>query len=234
MSAILEALKRIEREPQRSNVEFSPQQVDPKRSLEKRLRKQRLKRRSIRVLVVLFVLGGGTWAAIQYRAWRDWTVDRGERLSSLPAETSQERGVGPAPASKSSGDQRSLALSGRRIRRPETARPNLKPEAEPIPSREQVLKSGPREIKQDDKGTAPPTQMKTSPAQFAEESGFKLDALVWSNNPKSRFAVINGQIVRAGETIKGTSVAGIERDHVSLRTGNRTWELRLNVHPGSP
>ncbi len=234
MSAILEALKRIEREPQQSNVEFSPQQVDPRKSLEKRLRKQRLKRRSIGVLVVLFVLGGGAWGAIQYRPWRDWTVDREKRLSSLPAEASQERSVGTAPASKSSGDQRSVALSERRIRRPDTAKPNVTPKAEPIPSREQFLKSGPRDIRQDDKGTAPPTQMKTSPAHFAEESGFKLDALVWSNNPKSRFAVINGQIVRAGETIKGTSVAGIERDHVSLRTGNRTWELRLNIHPASP
>jgi hypothetical protein len=62
-----------------------------------------------------------------------------------------------------------------------------------------------------------------------DESKFKLEAIVWSNNPKSRFAVVNGQIVRAGGSVDGVSVTHIERDYVALRAGDEKVQLRFTI-----
>jgi type II secretory pathway component PulC len=62
-----------------------------------------------------------------------------------------------------------------------------------------------------------------------DESRYKLEAIVWSSNEESRFAVINGQIVRRGGAVGGLSVVEIARDHVEVRSGGRDWKMRFTV-----
>jgi hypothetical protein len=58
---------------------------------------------------------------------------------------------------------------------------------------------------------------------------YRLEAIVWSNNPASRFAVINGQIVRAGGNLDDISVTAIERESVKVRSDKGTGELRFTL-----
>ena len=55
----------------------------------------------------------------------------------------------------------------------------------------------------------------------------ELQAIVWSDDPASCFAVINGRIVRSGGMVDGVSVVEIGKEAVSLRLGRRTWTLRI-------
>jgi Type II secretion system protein B len=231
LSAILEALKRIEREPQQTGLEALPQQLDPRKSLEKRLRKRWFRRRLIKLSFLLPILGIGTWAAIQYKPW----VSPGTRVPTVSSEANKDKTRPSAVAPKSRESKPlSPSMNEKKAGPPGPLRPKLREESGSLSGGDRAMKSSTREITQGTQEASPAIQTKRGPSQSPGELEFKLDALVWSSNPKSRFAVINGQIVRAGETIKGSSITEIERDHVGLKSGSRTWELRLNLQSKSP
>ncbi|MBN2033112.1 MAG: general secretion pathway protein GspB [Deltaproteobacteria bacterium] len=54
-----------------------------------------------------------------------------------------------------------------------------------------------------------------------------VQAIVWSDNPVSRFTVINGHIVRSGGIVEGVTVEEIGPDSVSLKLGNKKWTLKV-------
>jgi len=56
-------------------------------------------------------------------------------------------------------------------------------------------------------------------------AGYRLGALVWSDDPASRFVVINDKIVKIGESVGGAIVKEIGKDHVDLESGGRTGSL---------
>lgn len=60
-----------------------------------------------------------------------------------------------------------------------------------------------------------------------DTSGFKLDAIVWSDNPQSSFAVINGEILREGNKAGTAYVDKIEKDYVCLKKGGQVGKLRF-------
>ena len=238
MSAILEALKRIEREPQQTGLQSLPQHLDPRKSLEKRLRRQWFRRRMITLSFLLPLLGVGTWAVIQYKPW----VSPGTSVPAVNSDANKDKTKPAVVAPKSRGAPlSSLPMSEKKQAKEGPPRPKIREEAGFVPSGDRAivpnpdgsLKSSPREIKQETQEASPAIRTQKSPSQSPGEPDLKLDALVWSSNPRSRFAVINGQIVRAGETIKGASITEIERDHVALKSGNKTWELRLNFQSKS-
>jgi hypothetical protein len=76
-----------------------------------------------------------------------------------------------------------------------------------------------------------PEPMPVEPAQGRDIDldDYRLEAIVWSNNPASRFAVINGQIVRAGGNLDDISVTAIERESVKVRSDKGTGELRFTL-----
>lgn len=72
-----------------------------------------------------------------------------------------------------------------------------------------------------------PSEQQLTPETEDDSSSFKLEMIAWSENAKSRFAVINGRIVRIGTAIEGAVVEEIGKAHVALRSEKRQWELRL-------
>ena len=91
--------------------------------------------------------------------------------------------------------------------------------------------------------TASPTPSKTPPKKekqsppdptagqeegpSAQDPEFELQAIVWADVPESRFALINGVIVRTGGMIEGVSVTDIGKDHVSFKSGQRAWKVKI-------
>ena len=216
-----------------------PQQLDLKKSLVKRFRKRWFRRRMLMLSLLFPALGVGMWAAIQYRPW----VSRGSSVPTALSQTNKDKTKPTvAPPRTRGGQGASLPPSVQKPRQAETPSPKIRegvvsPRSDRVPARpsdrlpDRSPKSSPAETGQE---SLPPAQARPPVPQSPGDSEFKLDALVWSDNPKSRFAVINGQLVRAGDTVKGVSIADIGRDHVALKSGNKTWELRLNFQPKSP
>ncbi len=75
--------------------------------------------------------------------------------------------------------------------------------------------------------TVPLASEQLTPETEDESSSFKLEMIAWSENAKSRFAVVNGRIVRVGTAIEGALVEEIGKAHVALRSEGRQWKIRI-------
>ena len=81
----------------------------------------------------------------------------------------------------------------------------------------------------EEKPPAPQRKAPSIPEKPLDISGFKLEAIVWARDPESRFAVINGKIVRAGGSMGGMTIKEVGRNHVTLESGSREADLRFRA-----
>jgi hypothetical protein len=231
VSSILKALQKAEKESPRLEVSPElPTKIDTKRAVNQRARGTWLFRRVLTTVVVILVAGIGAWFVLGSKdLWVPKEIPVPSPASKAPAETrvaspeSDDRGTAgearqeiprePAP--------KALAPSGEKGARVEPVR---KDESGPV--RPQGRTQKPAEAENNRRQSV----AVSSPAQVqGDESRYKLEAIVWSNNAESRFAVINGQIVRTGGAVGGLSVLEIGRDHVEVRSGSRAWKMRFTV-----
>ncbi len=62
-----------------------------------------------------------------------------------------------------------------------------------------------------------------------DESKLELQAIAWSNDAAKRIAVINGHIVREGESVEGFSVTQIRQDDIIVNDGTESWRLEFGL-----
>jgi MSHA biogenesis protein MshK len=62
-----------------------------------------------------------------------------------------------------------------------------------------------------------------------EDSKLKLQALAWSADDARRMAVINGRIVREGESVDGYQVMQIREEDVVVNDGGKSWRLEFGM-----
>jgi hypothetical protein len=62
-----------------------------------------------------------------------------------------------------------------------------------------------------------------------DESKLKLQAIAWSKDAAQRIAVINGHIVREGESIDGFVVNQIRQEDVVVNDGSASWQLEFGL-----
>ena len=66
-----------------------------------------------------------------------------------------------------------------------------------------------------------------------DESKLKVMAIAWHGQATRRIAVINGHIVKEGESVDGYTLTQIRKDDVIVNDGSRSWrvEFALKVQP---
>ena len=62
------------------------------------------------------------------------------------------------------------------------------------------------------------------PVKRSNQTKIEVQAIAWSNDPKSRLAVINGSILREGESIDNVIVMHIGKDAVVFKKGEDGWK----------
>ena len=96
--------------------------------------------------------------------------------------------------------------------------------------------------------TRPPSAQRSAPAQDRasaarpasgrspedslsrlEESKLKVMAIAWTDDPARRLAVVNGHIVKEGESVEGYNVMQIRKDDIIVNDGGRSWRVELNL-----
>jgi type II secretory pathway component PulC len=206
LSAILEALRKVEREAPVLGPQSIPPGVDPRKTFRLKIRKAWFARRALTLAFAFFVLVISGWALSKFLAGINRTP-----VSEInaPAETGDRTRATRVAVDKSGQVDDRFPAEKRRWGKT----------AKRVPKAVEPEKQGPRRF--------PSEVQEISPV--SPDETFKLEALVWSTNPESRFAVISGQIVKVGQSIRGASVTEIERDHVALKSGDQTWELRIQA-----
>jgi hypothetical protein len=67
-------------------------------------------------------------------------------------------------------------------------------------------------------------QFLSIPVKQSNQTKIEVQAIAWANDPKSRLAVINGLILREGESIDNIIVMHIGKDAVVFRKGEEGWK----------
>jgi hypothetical protein len=82
---------------------------------------------------------------------------------------------------------------------------------------------------------ASPQKAQARPPQAArsyqrlDDDKLKLQAIAWSNVAAQRIAVINGHVVREGESVEGFSVNQIRQEAVIVNDGTESWQLEFSL-----
>lgn len=227
MSSILKALKKLENEgSQRAEDPATPKKLDTKKAINKRVKGTWLfyKFFSILFVVIVLLIGGGLILSQKSFLMKKFfpgtappePLKEEIKGASLPVQKKVTKATMPKKLNTATAKSANLAVK---------AAPGLSSSTKKVSTSKAVEQSEPSVIK-----GGKPLKIKGSiPKKQIDESRFKLEAIVWSNNPKSRFAVINGRIVRAGGSIEEMSVISIDRDYVALQTDDIDWELRFTI-----
>ncbi len=82
----------------------------------------------------------------------------------------------------------------------------------------------------------PPSTTRAAAPRSAEDSLSRLDnaklkvmAIAWYTDPAKRIAVINGNLVKEGESVDGYSVRQIRKDDVIVSDGSRSWRVEFGL-----
>lgn len=62
------------------------------------------------------------------------------------------------------------------------------------------------------------------PVKRSNQTKIEVQAIAWANDPKSRLAVINGLILREGESIDNVIVMHIGKDAIVFKKGEEGWK----------
>jgi len=186
-----------------------------------------------------------------YRAEITDATEKSARLRSV--QKGQQQNHQKSPVTGSSGNKfqakPSSAPSGSAAVQREVKSPSLRPAARaelkakvenPLAKTPTVLGAAPTEKSVARKENAPmapgPAAAKkrsAPPATAAydrvEDSKLKLQALAWSADDARRMAVINGRIVREGESVDGYQVMQIREEDVVVNDGGKSWRLEFGM-----
>lgn len=235
MSSILSALKKLEKESARQDGALSPAALDSRRILKRKITPTGPNRRLwVAFFTVLAVAGALFFIVAQWRPPRPVMVtaaNKGEqevptRPPVLKVENTPPIAPKEAPAPPPLLPPATKAPAGNTVpvnmpKRPEPITPFSMPSGGravsaplPAPAKKQPSPS---------QTAAPsaPADLKSLPA----DAGLKLQAMAWAANPEGRFAVINSQIVREGDSVGEVTVERIEQEKVVVRKGGSIYQL---------
>ena len=208
MSAILKALRRVENESvQRSETLPVPKKLDARKAIREQYKRSWTTQEVLIVLLPLLTLAVVLWVVFSYKPFL------------IPKSSTAAVKPNPSP-SKPVAKAKDPLLEDRR-KRSEAASPS----AAPAKEERSPSKSSPKKEK---KGS-PDSTTGQEEGPSLQDPEFQLQAIVWSDAPESRFAVINGVIVRPGGMIEGISVTDIGKDYVSFKSGQRTWKMKVTT-----
>ena len=216
MSAILKALKKIDRE---SSGEVRPQpfskNLDPKKVIHQRVRKEWFLRRLVSVLVPLLFVASVIVPVMAVKSFLPGSTVFLPPLSQVHGE--EEKGGEPGVPEELSREPTAPA-----------ARAALESATGPSQLQEPLFAFSGNPMKEAAYSDLERSPLPAETLSRAEENpALELQAIVWSDDPASCFAVINGRIVRSGGMVDGVSVIEIRKEAVSLKLGEKTWTLRM-------
>ncbi len=246
MSSILKALKKIETETSPfAGFQLNETQIDPRKVITARVKRVRLFRKISSFLSIALMLAVCGWVLVRYYPWISVNLFSRKPPKMTPAplkfnNTNPKKPIIPPPEAKPARLAATEVIKAEnlinRVSKPGHA---ITPANGRSPkSNFTIAKAAPKKI-------AAPTHTalqrkhrstaneKSAAIQSLDDSRFRLQAIAWSAKAHQRMAVINGRILREGESLDGFLVAHIHEDEVILSDGGTSWriEFRLKTNP---
>lgn len=247
MSAILKALKKLEKEPARGvRIRSLATTMDPTKVF-KKPRKDRRVLRVVYLVVQVLILGGGVSLFGLYllhnqarhpgAPGRDNNiVEEGTATLTTTKHdvTTQKLPLKESPVSGPDDRQTGIIMSesgltdtdGNQeqtgiIKKKGMAAPATEDEAGKPATRIEIMPAG------DVSQTGPTTAEPSALLPRLDYSILRLQAITWAVDPQDRFALVDDTILRKGESIKGFEVDSIQEDHIVVGKGGEKWRVEF-------
>ncbi len=108
-------------------------------------------------------------------------------------------------------------------------RPREGSAAPPAETRPSPTRNVATPVERPDTGRPSPSRTPEDNLSRLDESKLKVMAIAWTAEPSRRLAVVNGHIVKEGESVEGFSVTQIRKDDIIVNDGGRSWRVELNL-----
>jgi hypothetical protein len=147
-----------------------------------------------------------------------------EEIPPPPAESENSTGISPEAEKAITDEVLSEIEAAKSAPQPSAASPQV-PE-------KQAEKNITDEVVSEIEATKPAPQQPSAASSRVPEKqieGLGIQALVWSENPKSRMVMMNNQILHIGDMMDRFHVKDIGSDFVVLSEGNQEWKMKFHV-----
>jgi len=152
---------------------------------------------------------------------------------SVPTRTVQPKPVPPAaPPPESASPPVQAAQPASPVQAPpptSRVRPREGPSTPPAEVRSSSARSVASSTERSDRDRAPTPRTAEDNLSRIDDSKLKVMAIAWAAEPSRRLAVVNGHIVKEGESVEGFSVTQIRKDDIIVNDGGRSWRVELNL-----
>lgn len=226
MSTILDALRKVERETsQRAQHPSSLPDNSLARILAEK-RNRRVFRRLVIVITILFLAGTGVTITLGNKLFSSKDNVSLPKVAAVPIK---DKEINPPTVPIRHRDE--ARKPSNVVNKPDSEPERLTKKEQPIPfpSRDDTALAVTAKAVQ-----KPAPQIPTRPSSPIEPRGsetiipdLELQAIVWSEDPKSCSAMINGRLVPLGGEVGGFTVDEIGRNYVSVKSGLRSGRLRM-------
>jgi hypothetical protein len=165
-------------------------------------------------------------------------VHRAKTVKTAPSTASTPPVRKPLPGNTPPGLQRTPAPPTAEPSRPaagrnQTRKPLPKKSMKAITKREprtggKAVRTSPPEPDTVKSSTASPAEKPTQYSRL-QSTEMKLQAIAWAPEPSRRIAVVNGSIVKEGDSVAGYTLMRIRKDDIVLNDGRKSWQLEFGL-----
>ena len=229
MSSILKALKKIENNPPPQQEERLWQYgLDEDPSPRTSVNRTNILMGAVFILLginILVVGGRYLWSQKSVQSVRDTT-----EKSAIIADTQKAPAAGD-PVSVSV-EKASNSVSEKPVAAEKTMSPSRAKTSSTV-TKPLTKTATPKKVISSGSGTQtaqkPVVPRTPAPVKTFGMPRLNLEGVAYSESSKDRFAIINGTIVREGESIEGLLVTRIHRNHVDVRSRDSVFRSRLMI-----
>jgi len=147
-----------------------------------------------------------------------------QKTPKFKTNTSRSRATAGQSASQAKPAPSSKGLQNRAAGKPLTSQQSSRQKL--TPSKNSI--AGKRTASRKPAAAAPKKRETKTYAKL-NDSKIKLQALAWSSDAARRMAVINGRIVREGESMDGYQINQIRQEDVVVSDGRQSWSLEFGL-----
>ncbi len=233
MSSILKALKKLENQAtDQSPVQFWQQNSHVQDTHQKHVNdKVRFSKRHFIIFVgLIFAVGAGVFLSQKVREKKPELTTKRETRLQKPSRLPEKKAAISDSVQKESPTRKNVKESESILKTAPVSTPKSRENAAVLFNREISQPEQPRKYTITEKRVKKPAQ-KTTADRFASipvkqfgETKIELQAIAWSSEPKNRLAVINGLVIREGESIDNATVMHIGKDEIIFRKEGLEWK----------
>jgi hypothetical protein len=246
LSTILKALKHIDQTTPPEDLQSWPPKINTKETVKSRVQKIRLNRKVY--LAALLTLPASTGPSengpvYQTKIYppaskqtKDPAADMAHQradIKSAPKQTQMDKQSEPLPRmpARQKADKNPIfTATGKTETLPKSPSSTSRISPSQTADHKKAVRSKTRAS-----AALPPKKSRSAVKQDSrsyrrlDDSKLQLQAIAWSKKAAQRIAVINGHIVREGESVEGFSVTQIRQDDIIVNDGTQSWQVEFRL-----